>query len=370
MQTPGSTQERQPPIPDAGRSSSDGLVRRPAPAGPSLFARLDAYRGILALIIVFAAGVYFSPENPNTGENVFLRSDTQTAMFRRVAEFGIVAAGMTFVILTGGIDLSVGSVLALSAMTFTFFLIRLQLSPAAAVTLGIGVGAACGLVSGAITSWLRLQPFVVTLAMMVFARGAARWISNSEKIQAELRALPNGDFVRDQPGIFKAWGGRVISSDLPVLGEVFVVTIVFLAVVLIGYIVLSKTGFGRRIYSIGGNELAARFSGINVAVNKTAAYVICGALAGLAGLFNASQTGMGDPSAGLYLELDAIAAVVIGGTALTGGRGGMLLTLLGVLIIGYIDTLLSINNVQEPWRLMSKGMIIVGAVLIQQRRHD
>ncbi|MEP0842338.1 MAG: ABC transporter permease, partial [Phycisphaerae bacterium] len=227
-----------------------------------------------------------------------------------------------------------------------------------------------GAVSGIIISRLRLQPFVVTLAMMVFGRGAARWISNSEKIQAELKMLPGGDFVRARPPIFTTLGGRLADPDVPLLGNVFVVTVFFLVIVAVGYILLSRTGFGRRIHAIGGNELAARYSGINVGLNKALAYVICGGLAGVAGVLNACQVEMGDPSAGLYLELDAIAAVVIGGTALTGGEGGMLLTLLGVLIIGYIDTILSINNVPEAWRLMSKGMIIVAAVLIQQRRRD
>lgn len=337
----------------------------------SLLSQLDPYRGLIALVIVFIAGIVFSPINQETGENVFLRSDVQTALFRRIAEFGILAAGMTFVILTGGIDLSVGSVLAFSAMTFTYFLIRQEWSAPLSVIMGVGIGMVCGLLNGAIISWLKLQPFVVTLAMMVFARGAARWISNSEKIQTELRMLPTGQFDRDVPEIFRVWGGRVW-SDAPVafLNEIFVVTVVFVVIVLIGHLILSKSGYGRRVYSIGGNEEAARFSGINVALNKTIVYIICGGLAGVAGVFNASQVGMGDPSSGLYLELDAIAAVVIGGTTLTGGRGGMLLTLLGVLIIGYIDTILSINNVPDPWRLMSKGMIIVVAVLIQQRRRD
>ena len=331
--------------------------------------RLDPYRGLLALIVVFGAGMIFSPTNPGTGENVFLRTDVQTALFRRIAEFGILAVGMTFVILTTGIDLSVGSVLALSAMTFTHFLIKAHWSAPVAVAMGVGVGLLCGLVCGAITAWPKLQPFVVTLAMMVFARGAARWISSSEKIQTELRILDSGEAVREVPAIFRTWGGRLWpDAPIPVLNEVFVVTVVFLACVLIGHLILSKTWYGRHVYAIGGNEEAARFSGIRVGLNKTAAYMICGGLAGLAGVFNACQVGMGDPSAGLYRELDAIAAVVIGGTSLMGGRGGMLLTLLGVLIIGYIDTILSINNVPDPWRLMSKGTIIVVAVLIQQRR--
>jgi ribose transport system permease protein len=248
-------------------------------------------------------------------------------------------------------------------------LIKEDSSAAVAVAGGLGIGIACGIANGLIISRLRLQPFVVTLAMMVFARGAARVISNSEKIQTELRLLDTGEWQRHVPGILHAFGGR-LWPDAPIRGldQVFVVTVVFLAVIIIGHIILSRTGFGRQIYAIGGNEEAARFSGVRVNVYKTAAYSICGGLAGLAGVFNAAQVQMGDPSAGLYRELDAIAAVVIGGTMLVGGRGGMLFTLLGVLIIGYIDVILSLNSVADPWRLMSKGMIIVAAVLIQQRR--
>ena len=337
----------------------------------SLLSRLDPYRGLFALIVVFGAGVVFSPTNPDTGENVFLRPDVQMALFRRIAEFGILAAGMTFVILTAGIDLSVGSVLAFSSMTFTYFLIKQDWPAPVCVFVGVAVGLVCGLISGALVSWMKLQPFVVTLAMMVFARGAARWISSSEKIQTELVVLDDGITVREQIPIFDKWGGRLWeNAPIPILNEVFVVTIVFLAIILIGWIVLSKTQYGRHIYALGGNELAAKYSGMRVEMNKTFAYVICGGLAGVGGVFNACQVGMGDPASGLYRELDAIAAVVIGGTSLMGGSGGMLLTLLGVLIIGYIETILAINNVPDPWRLMSKGTIIVGAVLIQQRRRD
>jgi ribose transport system permease protein len=330
---------------------------------------VDPYRGVIALFIVFLAGIWFSPINPDTGENVFLRPDVQVNLFRFIAEFGILAVGMTFVILTGGIDLSVGSVLAFSAMTFTYLLIREQWPATLAVAGGLGIGLGCGILSGLIISRFKLQPFVVTLAMMVFARGAARWISNSEKIQTDLRELPGGVTVRDVPPIFTSWGGRLWpTAPIPLLNQVFVVTSVFIALVLVGHLVLSKTSFGRYVYSIGGNEEAAKYSGLRVGLSKSAAYGICGLLAGVAGIFNAAQVGMGDPSAGLYRELDAIAAVVIGGTSLNGGRGSVLLTLLGVLIIGYIDTILSINNVADPWRLMSKGIIIVVAVLIQQRR--
>jgi len=174
--------------------------------------------------------------------------------------------------------------------------------------------------------------------------------------------MPDGTAVRQDPQLFDQLGGRLPQT------EVFVVTLIFLVVILLGWFLLSQTAFGRALYAIGGNEEASRLSGIRVRRLKTLAYTICGGLAGLAGVLHVCQVRQGDPDAGQMYELDAIAAVVIGGTSLAGGRGGMLLTLIGVLIIGYIDQILSLNNVQYPKRLVTKGAIIVAAVLIQQRR--
>lgn len=346
-----------------------GQRAQPLPVPRLRRVRSDAVRGLFALGVVLVAGVLYTWYNAGWGENAFLRADVHTGLMRRIAEFGILAAGMTFVILTGGIDLSVGSVLALSSMIFTYALIRLQLPPYLALLAGVGVGTLCGVACGAVISKMGLQPFVVTLAMMVFARGAARQVSDSEKIQLPTVTLPDGEVARDRPEIFQFWGGRLWpDAPIPILDEIFVVSLVFLFIIVIGHIVLSKMWYGRHVFAIGGNEEAAKYSGIRVALNKTAAYAICGTMAGVAGVLNACQVEMGDPNSGMYRELDAIAAVVIGGTALTGGRGGMLLTLLGVLIIGYIETILSLNSVPDPWRLMSKGLIIVAAVLIQQRR--
>ncbi|MBI4580104.1 MAG: ABC transporter permease, partial [Planctomycetes bacterium] len=147
-----------------------------------------------------------------------------------------------------------------------------------------------------------------------------------------------------------------------------IVTIFMLACGALLWIVVTQTRFGRHLYAIGGNEESARLSGIRVKLNKIAAYAICGLTCGLAGICQTARDHLGDPEAGFTFELKAIAAVVIGGTSLMGGRGGVALTFLGVLIIGYIEKILSINNVQEPGRLLIQGLIIVIAVIIQRRR--
>jgi len=325
--------------------------------------RLDRYRGLLALVGVILLGLVVSPHDL-AGRLVFAKPEVHLNMLRVVAEYGMLAAGMTLVILTGGIDLSVGSVLAAAGMVFAHLLIRAEWWPGAALTAGVGAGLLLGIGNGLLVSRLSMQPFVATLATMVAARGLAKWVSDSEKIMTELVLMPDGTAVRQDPRIFDQLGGRLPHS------QVFVVTLIFATVILASWLLLTQTALGRALYAIGGNEEASRLSGIRVRRLKTLAYAICGALAGLAGVLHVCQVRQGDPDAGQMYELDAIAAVVIGGTSLAGGRGGMLFTLIGVLIIGYIDQILSLNNVQYPQRLVTKGAIIVVAVLIQQRRRQ
>jgi len=266
---------------------------------------------------------------------------------------------MTLVILTAGIDLSVGSVLGLCATLFALLTIGYGWAPLPAMLATIACGALTGMVNGALITRLKMQPFVATLAMMVAARGLAKVIAGGIKVQ------PGGQpwyaVQSGQPAIFD-W----LTTPLPGLG-LPPISLAFLLTVAVLYVVVRFTAFGRKLYAIGGNEQAARLSGINVTWIKILAYVLCGMTAAMAGITDAARLGLGDPSeAGFTYELDAIAAVVIGGTSLMGGRGGMIFTFLGVLIIAYINKILSINNVQEAYRLLAKGGIIVVAVLIQQ----
>lgn len=323
---------------------------------------LGSFRGIAALVAVFLLGVFFTPRDFNTGLSLFLKPQVQSGILFEYAEYGILATGMTLVILTGGIDLSVGSVLGFAATLFSLLVIKFGWDPFSAFLVTLLAGGVAGIISGSLISKFRMQPFVATLAMMVAARGAAKWISGGIKIQ------PGTDstyaYQSGTPEFF-SWMTRKLS-----LTGLQPITLMFLVTILIMLFVVRYTRFGRHLYAIGGNEEAARLSGLNVGMSKMAAYVLCGGLAAMAGVANACRLELGNPESGATYELDAIAAVVIGGTSLMGGRGGMFFTLIGVLIIAYIDKILSLNNVEPALRLLAKGGIIVAAVLIQQRRRE
>ena len=319
-------------------------------------------RGVWAFVAVFLIGVIFTPRSLTTGRPIFLTAQTQADILFEYAEYGILAAGMTLVILAAGIDLSVGSVLGFVATLFSLLIIGYGWGPVPAIAVTVLAGLAAGAVSGFIIARFRMQPFVATLAMMVAARGLAKLISGGIKVQ------PGGQpWYKIQSGTpeFYTW----MTTSIKGIG-VQPVTLLFLFVIVVLYILVKYTRFGRNLYAVGGNEEAARLSGVSVFWTKMAAYSLCGAMSALAGISNAARVELGDPEAGFTYELDAIAAVVIGGTSLMGGRGGMFFTLVGTLIIAYINKILSINNVEEAYRLLAKGAIIVIAVLIQQRRRE
>lgn len=333
--------------------------------GRTLLKLLDLagrYRGVLAFILVFILGVVLSPESLRTGKSVFLNWETQKDILFEYAEFGILAAGMTLVIITAGIDLSVGSVLGFAATFFSLLVIGYGWTPVPAVLITVLATAAMGAVSGLVIARFRIQPFVATLGMMLIARGAAKYICGGEKVQPGAQswyAVQSGT-----PPMFD-W----MTSPTVVFG-LKPVTLLFLVCILIFWLVLRFTRFGRYLYAIGGNEEAARLSGIRVGLEKTVAYALSGLTAGLAGIANASRMTLGDPEAGSTYELDAIAAVVIGGTSLMGGKGGMFFTFLGTLIIAYISKILSLKGTPEASRLMIRGGLIILAVLIQLKRKE
>jgi ribose transport system permease protein len=235
-------------------------------------------------------------------------------------------------------------------------------SPWLVVPASVLIGGACGLMSGSVTARLKVQPFIATLAMMVFARGLAKHISGGMKISTAVQD-PDGSYrYVDVPEMFRAIDTRVLD------GNVSVVTLIFAGCALVAFLALSRHVWGRHLYAIGGNEEAARLSGVPVSMSKITAYVSSGVFAAVAGICQAAQEQQGDPEAGMGYELVAIAMVVIGGTSLMGGRGGMALTLLGVLTIGYLEKILSINAVPEATRLMLTGLIIIAAVVAQRQR--
>lgn len=320
-----------------------------------------AGRALLALMLVLMLGVIFN------AEGAFLKAGTHRDALRQASVFGLLACGMTLVIITGGIDLSVGSVLALVAVCFAKMSIHWGWPPFWSVPACLLAGAMCGLASGTLIARFRVQPFIATLAVMVFARGLAKTMSGGMKVSTAVQAPDGGYQYVDVPGVFRWIDSRILGENLSV------VTVIFLLCALLVWMTLSRQVWGRYLYAIGGNEEAARLSGVPVMGAKCLAYMACGLLAAVAGLCQAAQEQQGDPETGMGYELNAIAIVVIGGTRLTGGRGGIGLTLIGTLTIGYLEKILSINAVPEATRLMLTGAIIILAVLAQkvgQRRHD
>jgi ribose transport system permease protein len=312
-------------------------------------------RALLALAFVVAIGCVFN------ADGAFFHWSTHRDMLRQVSVYGILACGMTLVIITGGIDLSVGSVLGFCSVLFAQQTLHHGQQAILALALVTGAGIALGLTSGTLVARFRIQPFVATLAMMVFTRGLAKWISGGQKISQAVQQ-PDGTFAYgDLPPIFQKLDTRVLWGNLSV------VTLVFLGCVALSWLVLEKLRYGRYLYATGGNEEAARLSGVPVARAKLLAYGLSGLFAAVAGVCQAAQEQQGDPEAGATYELTAIAIAVIGGNNLMGGRGGIGLTLLGALTIGYLGKILSINSVGESSRLMLTGVIIVAAVLLQRR---
>ncbi len=269
---------------------------------------------------------------------------------RQISINGILAIGVTYVLLTGGVDLSLGSLVALTGVVAACLAHPGQYPTVVPVAMGILAGAVCGAGNGLMVTKGRVAPFIVTLGTMTVARGLALVISGGKPVSnlsAPFTAIGSGD-----------------------LAGIPVPVILLLAVTLVSWVFLRHIRLGRYIYAVGGNENAARASGINVDGVKLFAYTLCGAMAGLAGVVLASRITTGQPNAGVGYELDAIAAVVIGGTSLSGGVGGVGGTLLGALLMGVINNGLDLLNVSSYYQQIIKGAIIVGAVWLDKRQES
>jgi ribose/xylose/arabinose/galactoside ABC-type transport system permease subunit len=263
----------------------------------------------------------------------------------------IIAVGMTLVILTAGIDLSVGALVAWSGVIATSVL-QIKLPFAAAFTLSLIAGLCIGALSGALAGFfitrLNITPFIVTLALMTIWRGAAYMYTDGRPIWG----LPDS---------FSGLGsGRIFEIPVP--------TIIMIAIYVIAYVMLAKTRFGRHIYAVGGNKEAARLSGINTESVLMQVYVICGMLAALSGILLASRMNSGQPNAGQMYELDVIAAVVVGGTSLFGGRGSIVGTFIGAMLIGVLRNGLNLLNVGSYVQMVVLGVVILLAVMMDQVR--
>jgi ribose/xylose/arabinose/galactoside ABC-type transport system permease subunit len=295
-------------------------------------------------IAFFVICAFFWTQKP-----VFLTLTNLINILRQVSFNAILAMGMTVVIITGGIDLSVGSVLALAAVVCASFVRAADpiLPKSLAVLIALAIGALCGFCSGLVTAKGRRPPFIATLVMMTIARGVAQLYTKGRPVTG---LLPDFNFLGS---------GFLFGVPVPIL--------VLALVVLVTYFILNQLRLGRYIYAVGGNEQAARASGIKVDLVKIFAYVFSGTLAALVGVVLSARLNSAAPILGAGYELDAIAAAVIGGTSMEGGRGNVIGTLVGALIIGTISNGLDILNVSAYWQQIIKGLIILVAVLLDRK---
>jgi len=326
------------------------------PAYVRLWWSTPVARALLALALMLAIGAVFN------ADGAFFRWSVHRDMLRQVSVFGILACGLTMVIITAGIDLSVSSVMALAGVSFAWLTLPQGWPAVFAIPAVLVIGVALGAISGTLVARMRIQPFIVTLAMMVFARGLAKVVSGGAKITNYVTDASGRQFLVELPRVFGLIDSRVLGGNLSI------VTIVFLVCVVVTWFVLARLRLGRHLYAVGGNEEAARLSGVPVRRTLILAYTFSGLFAAVAGICQAAQETHGDPETGMAYELDAIAMVVIGGTTLSGGKGSVVLTLIGVLTIGYLQKILSLNAAPEATRLMLTGAIIVCAVLFQRGR--
>jgi ribose transport system permease protein len=313
------------------------------------------FQSLFGLVAVFIAAIVFSPSRD--GELLFLTSKNLFDVLRAVSEIGIIAVGMTLVILTGGIDLSVGSVLGLTAAGSAVLLVRGNLDVVPAVFIVLLVGLVFGFLQGMASAMFGIQSFIVTLAGMQVARGLARMWSDGQGV-----AIAYGTDPGEAPVVFSLLGERTFNGLVPIPALIFVV------VAGAAIVFLRTSAFARHVYAIGGNEKAARLSGVPVTRVKVTVFAICGLLAALAGIVHAGQLNQGSPNDGFGYELDAIAAVVIGGTSLSGGRGSVLGTVAGALLIGVLANILRLRGVDSNLQLIITGLVIVVVAGLQRLR--
>ncbi len=325
------------------------------------------FQSFFGLIIVFLLAIYFSPIRND--KNIFLSQRNLSNVARDVSETGIMATGQLMVILIGGIDLSVGSVVALTATTSALLLMRSttinipllgsltlsHLSAEQTILLVLGLGLLIGWWNGWTSERFRIPAFVTTLAMLSIARGFAHiWSDNI--------AVPIAYKAGGADPSFEILHRRIYHEIIPVPA------LIMFGGAIIMMFVLQYTAFGRYIYAIGGNQTASRLSGLAVTRIKIAAFMLCGFFASLAGIVHAAQLNQGSPNEAQNYELNAIAAVVIGGASLSGGKGTIVGCIAGAFILGILSNMLSLNNVESNTQLVVKGLITVGAVALQQFR--
>jgi len=299
---------------------------------------------VAVLLLLYAIGAWSRPD-------IFLHADrlwtNELTVLTLASSVGVIAIGMTFVIISGGIDLSVGALLALASVWSTTVATQ-QYGAGVMVFTALLVGTITGVINGVLIAYGRLAPFIATLAMMVAARGLAQKISGKTTQVVKVEAIT---------GI----------AQNKLLGIPWLV-LIFVVVAALAWVLLNRTTFGRRTAAIGGNAEAARLAGISVRRTQVLVYLLSGVCCGIAAVMVTAQANAGSSDHGNLYELQAIAAAIIGGTVLTGGRGTIVGSVLGVLVFTSITNLFIVNNLAIEYQLIAQGVIIVVAVLIQQFR--
>jgi ribose transport system permease protein len=296
---------------------------------------------LLALVLLFIVITVLNPS--------FMEPNNILNLLRQTSINALIAFGMTFIILTGGIDLSVGSILALSSALMAGMMVS-GLDPILAILVGILLGAIMGVINGILVSKGKMAPFIVTLATMTIFRGLTLVYTDGKPITGI------GDSEMFQ------MLGRGYFLGVPVPAVVMIIAFMIL------WFLLHKTSFGRKTYAIGGNERASRISGIKVDRVKVAIYGLAGTMAAIAGAILTSRLNSAQPTAGQSYEMDAIAAVVLGGTSLSGGKGRLFGTLVGVLIIGTLNNGMNLLGVSSFYQQVVKGAVILIAVLLDRKK--
>jgi hypothetical protein len=314
---------------------------------------LKQFQSYIALIVIVIVASLISIKD---GENVFLSVPNIMNVLRAVSETGIIAIGMTMILILGDIDLSVGSIVGLVSTGCASLMVRNGLGIVPAVPLSLLIGALYGLFNGLCITKLKLQAFIVTLASMNIARGLARFWSNGVGIPL---AYGEGEgFAPPAFGLLSEKAFNIIPAPV----------IIFISLLIVFQFVLSKTSFGRKVYAIGGNKKASYLAGIKVDRIKIITFMLCSMLSAVAAMIHAAQISQGGPNEGIGYELNAVAACAIGGTSLAGGKGTMVGTLVGAVILGLLDNILGLKGVNSNLQLMVKGLIIIIAVFMQSEK--
>lgn len=308
--------------------------------------RFLAFGGLIILFIVFSLASPF-----------FLTRDNIGGILLATTVNGVLALGVTFVIINGGIDLSVGTVMTFSAVMTAQVMIIWQMPVVVGIVAGLATGALCGTINGFMVTKMKVPPFVATLGMLYITKGLSLVVSQLKPIYF------NDAIIFNQTAM-----GSILGSIIPALDPIKNVVLVFFGAAIIAAFILGKTILGRYTFAMGSNIEATRLSGVNVDRWQTSVYMLCGLFAGLAGVLIGARLNSAQPALGAGYELDAIAAAVIGGTSLSGGEGSILGTIIGAFVISTLANGLRILSVPQEWQIVVTGTILVLAVYLDRRR--